>query len=294
MNPTGFMQRILILSVLTLRFGVGCLMNTERVFSTTTKETMMAYQLLNPIVMGDHTDFPSEWNNTTATPMYLLKSYSSAFKGNASIHVKYDGVNWYIRVNAFEDKELDTGSVCWVYFDPKHNGTSKIPQDDDVKIFTFWVDVRGYLEFWCNIARGTGSGWSSNWDKLPNGTKLVNNVADSFVSMVTKCVVYEFRIPRDLVGGSDSMGFGAKLDINEKRTTIGECTWPSGFANATLERTQWPFDTIGILYFTGVPIPELGPSALMMLPGVILTMVTSIVRTRRRKTRVRCHGAFGA
>jgi len=284
MKGAGLVRRILIFFLLCSAIGISVDFSRQEALESSAKETILAYRLLNQIVIGDHTDSPSEWNDTTATPMYLFRSYGAGFKANASIQVKHDNTNLYIRVNVFDDKELDSESMCYLYFDPKHNGTSAKPQTDDVRIVTFWLIRPGtsILEFWCNIAYGTGAGWTSNWDKLQNGTKLVNNVADSYVSPVSKCVVYDFRIPRDLLGNSENMGFGVSLNINEKGNTIGECIWPSGFGDVTLKSTEWPLDKTGILSLTSLPIPELSTSAISILFTVILLGTTSILR--RRKT----------
>jgi len=301
------LARIRILtSAIMIAAMIGCSLFTQMLVGASTepeqtskilvKETIQAHVLLNPVILGDHKDDYLDWDNWNDTRATLLHT----LEGNVSadIAVKYDDKDVYVRVKSVNDKTINSGDDCRLWFDPLHNGTSKLPQTDDLWIGLFWVGER----FGCNIARGTGLDWTSWTDKLPDGRDLVRDrLSDSYVSLIHGCVIYEFKLPRSLVSGSSlTIGFGAYVaDMPLEyfggvppRYRGGTAAWPEGFGDNQTKKNEWPLNNLGILHFTGVPIPELGPSALMMLSGVILTMVTSVVRTRRRKTRVCCRGAF--
>jgi hypothetical protein len=264
----------------------------RRVFGYEGKETTPAYVLVNSVVVGDHKDDYldwDDWNDTHAVPLYRLEGNVTA-----DVCVKYDKKDVYIRARSISDKATNPGDRCDLWFDPLHNGTSKLPQTDDVRISLFWVTE---ARFFCNRAFGTGTGWTNWWDKLPDGRDLVRDrLSDSYVSQISGCVVYEFRLPRSLVCGNfTTIGFGVYVQdspierFNGYRG--GTSVWPHEFGDSQKPMGELPLDKLGILCFTGVPIPEfpLCASLAVLFANSLLATVSIVRGGRRRKGAVSCN-----
>jgi hypothetical protein len=238
-----------VVTVLLISFAWGMSVIGRPVFAANERETMLAYRLLNPIVIGDHKDLPDEWSDVAPVPMYRLGG-----SADATIGIKYDDEYWYIRVNALNDTKINGGDRCDVWLDPMHDGTSVKPQKDDVRFTGAWPAAAGdQPRYVAAISYGTGDGWSSK-DTLPDGTPLTQ-LLDSFVSPISERVVYEFKVPRELIGNVEKTSFAVSVGQNgDDNYFIGKSVWPKGFGIRETSEREWPLNMLGILLCAGTSI----------------------------------------
>ena len=213
--------------------------------------------------------FDGKWNGCCEWKHTSLNTFSYDDGTQIELRSAHQGNFIYVFVDAISDTSLDKGADnAMICFDSK-NTKSVLPNKNDF-CFTATVDRnQGFI-----YQGGYSLGFTRNYAKIDNqfgfiGIGGVSDVNDRYTEIPHTS--YEFKIPTDLIGRSDTYGFYLALyDAHSNKFH----TWPNEVVMSNLFQVPNP-TTWGEIISPDKSLPEFELPTFMLFPTfVILLYIT--------------------
>ena len=156
---------------------------------------MTSATLKNPIVID------GKWTNS--------KEWTDALQVDCDwgwVAVKHDNKSLYVLVDFVQDKEMENGDWAFISWDQRNDGGTS-PQSDDYRLV---LEYKSTMASPSLLLQGTGADWGNQ--KIASSAGISGNSTNDGTNdpySFTPHVIYEFQIPRVLLGDSETIGFVA-------------------------------------------------------------------------------------
>lgn len=241
-------------------------------------QTMTSNTSSRPVTVDGKWTQADEWAEAGGMGMQMMTGMGSMMQSvnPGAFRVKHDADFTYVMIEAMGDGRMDGDDMGCVAFDANHSGGST-PQQGDFRFCVQMMSQGGYRAF---MNQGTGSGWSGEM-VLPSGATMAASIGSS-PSQPSPHMMYEFRIPRSMLGQSATMGTHmTAYDKGGDRWIV----WPSSTSMNSPS-------AMGDLMIGGAPSPA-QPRAIpgFDLASVLVGLVAGllVLRMKPRKAMTKAH-----
>jgi len=184
------------------------------------RNTITSDKLVNEVTIDGRWTNQDEWKEASRHRLFFLGT------GEGDLRVKDDENFLYVLIDYFTDLQREKGDFAGIILDTRHDFGDE-PRPDDLMLQCTWnsdVEHGAGAVKW----RG-GNPQGLNWREvvqLPSGSEVdsSDDTSNNPVS-IEPHMMYEFKIPRDLLG-YPSIGFVAFT--GDGQMGIATSTWPAG------------------------------------------------------------------
>jgi len=245
-------------------------------------------ELLNEVTIDGRWTYKDEWGDSSRHSLFFTKG------GEGDLRVKEDDNFLYALIDYFADLKRQKGDFAGMIIDQR-NDFGDEPQTDDFMLICQWSSdlehTAGALKWRGGEPRGL------NWRdviQLPSGVEISSS-DDASNDPVAKepHMIYEFKIPRNLVG-YPSIGFVVFTGDGEMGRATS--TWPPARLERNLfdDPSQWgelifptPPKQIALTQTTAINLERTYiPGGYITIVGIIIVVVAAtaglILRKRKR------------
>jgi len=221
-----------------------------------TGSPIIAYMAMIHVTVDGKWTIPDEWTDSINTTLGLANRF----------HVKHDDGFLYFLIDYVSDRTMSNGDVSWVYVDTKNDGGSA-PRTDD---YGFTVGYSG--GFFAEMTIGTGTGWGPQTRPITGFFGSIGWDASLDPYSTTSHRIYEYKIPKVVLGESTKVGLRVAARDGETDTWV---MWPLGSLRDKLD--QW-----GILEISSMQIPEFPTIALPLIFFAATLCALALAKHRKR------------
>jgi hypothetical protein len=227
----------------------------------------------NEVTVDGKWTTPDEWRDATEM---------RAAGGWGYVCIKDDKGSLYVLMDFTSDRTLDDRDMARVRLDAR-NDKSDSPQADDYVILVDWI--AGAII--TRAAKGNGSAWVSTGENL--GVKVgSSNDSRNDPYSVRPHMIYEFAIPREILGDGPEIGLSATaghemgtveakfMNLPRRHQSFKPSTW-STLTFATPFETQAPPPTTTLPTQTSIASTQSSERSMPNQAGVATTIVVMIV-----------------
>ncbi len=225
----------------------------------------------NEVTVDGKWTTPDEWIDATEL---------HAAGGLGYVCIKDDEESLYVLIDFTSDRTLDDRDMARVRLDTRNDKSDK-PQADDYVLLVDWIAGK----IIARAAKGNGSAWVSAGENL--GFKIESsNDSENDPYSVRPHVIYEFAIPRAVLGDESEIGLSATaghkmgtaeakfMNLPRRHHFFRPSTW-STLTFATQSETQAPLTQRSLF------------TVIMVLMVVVALAIAGVYYLRKRKGKKR-------
>jgi len=181
-------------------------------------QTVTSNPSTHAVIIDGRWTHQDEWTDAEVIRMQMMTRMGSMmqFPNPGGFRVKHERDFIYVMIEVMGDGRMDDDDMGCVALDINHSGGSA-PQQQHLRFCVQMMGQGGYRAF---MNQGTGNGWSG---EMPSAAMLAASMGSSS-TQASAHMMYEFGIPRSMLGQSPIMGAHmAAYDKGSDRWVV----WPS-------------------------------------------------------------------